>query len=180
MQQEGKGQTGSGHSQKRNGHSGLLMKFWQRRPVRWEGAACESLRGNTTKPPLPCAAPFFPHLISAHHPRIPSFLSTTSTHAPSAPLSLFNCSTLYPLASHLSKFLPLLLVRPQVKPDTMSNEEKARTSGEVQRAEPQQQSLPTINPQTEKPELTKPSLHPAVYIVYVGARHLRFSRTLGG
>lgn len=47
----------------------------------------------------------------------------------------------------------------------MSNDEKARTSGESPRQEAQAQSLPTVNPVTEKAEPPKPTFHPAVYIV---------------
>ncbi|KAL9051464.1 MAG: hypothetical protein Q9162_005995 [Coniocarpon cinnabarinum] len=46
----------------------------------------------------------------------------------------------------------------------MSSDEKARQSGDSPRQEAQAQSLPTVNPTTEKPEPPKATFHPAVYI----------------
>lgn len=42
-----------------------------------------------------------------------------------------------------------------------SDNEKARTSGEVSRPEP---VLPTVNPEAPKSEPPKPALHPAFYV----------------
>lgn len=48
-------------------------------------------------------------------------------------------------------------------------EKKARLSGEQPRAAEPATLLPTTNPATEKPAPPPPSLHPAVYVVYVEA-----------
>lgn len=47
----------------------------------------------------------------------------------------------------------------------MSNEEKTRVSGEVSR--PDGTILPTVNPEAQKSEPPKASIHPAVYVAYV-------------
>lgn len=49
----------------------------------------------------------------------------------------------------------------QTRTFTMSEGEKARTSGEVSRPEP---TLPTVNPAVDKAEPPKPAFHPAVYV----------------
>jgi len=43
----------------------------------------------------------------------------------------------------------------------MSSEEKSRVSGDVVRSD----SLPTVNPQSEKAASAAPSLHPVFYVV---------------
>lgn len=48
----------------------------------------------------------------------------------------------------------------------MSAEEKTRTSGEVPRTA-ESSILPTVNPDAQKPEPPKSSIHPAVYVAYV-------------
>lgn len=47
----------------------------------------------------------------------------------------------------------------QTLASTMSDGEKARTSGEVSR-----EQLPTVNPAAEKQEPPKAAFHPAVYV----------------
>jgi hypothetical protein len=47
----------------------------------------------------------------------------------------------------------------------MSGDEKMRTSGEVVRA--QEPVLPTVNPEVEKAQPAKASIHPAAYVAYV-------------
>jgi len=51
--------------------------------------------------------------------------------------------------------------------------EKERISGEQERQGPDVPVLPTVNPEAEKAQMAKASLHPAFYIAYV-------SRPVGG
>lgn len=53
-------------------------------------------------------------------------------------------------------------------------DEKTRTSGEVPQSESKSPLLPTVNPDVEKPQPSKPSgpgIHPAVYVALVAANH---------
>lgn len=47
----------------------------------------------------------------------------------------------------------------------MSLEEKTRVSGEVPRSESKGPVLPTVNPNVEKQQAQKPTLHPAIYVM---------------
>jgi hypothetical protein len=47
----------------------------------------------------------------------------------------------------------------------MGSDEKVRTSGEAPRSEKNGSILPTVNPELEKMQPPKPSLHPAFYIM---------------
>lgn len=46
-------------------------------------------------------------------------------------------------------------------------DEKTRVSGEIPRPEPKGPVLPIVNPEADKPQPPKSTIHPAVYVAYV-------------